>query len=366
MTIPLFDIAAQNRSLGEELDCVLRDTIASSRFIGGEAVARFETDFADYCGVAHCVSCASGTDALEIAMEALGLESGDEVIVPAMTWVSTAEAVARIGCVPVFADVLPDEWTLDPAAVAKAVTPRTRAIVPVHLYGRPARMEALAKLCRDHDLFLIEDCAQAHGATIGSAKVGTFGDASIFSFFPTKNLGALGDGGAMLFRDGEVARRARLIASHGQEERHRHVIIGRNSRLDALNAAVLSIKLPRLEGWIAAKERLARSYREAWQDLPIGCPAPLKSGQHGWHIFAISCDRRDELMAHLDSHGMQTAIHYPTILPEQPAFRPFDPDPAISPVSRGLADTVLSIPIYPELSGAGSEHVIAAVKSFFA
>ena len=366
MTIPLFDIAAQNRSLGEELDRVLNDTIASSRFIGGEDVARFETDFASYCDAAHCVSCSSGTDALEIAMEALGLVSGDEVIVPAMTWVSTAEAVARIGCVPVFADVLPGEWTLDPSAVAKAVTLRTRAIVPVHLYGRPARMEALVDLCRDHDLFLIEDCAQAHGATIGSAKVGTFGDASIFSFFPTKNLGALGDGGAMMFRDGEVARRARLIASHGQEERHRHVMIGRNSRLDALNAAVLSLKLPRLAGWIAAKARLANTYREELRDLPVGCPAPAEDGQHGWHIFAITCDRRDELMAHLGSHGIQTGIHYPTILPEQPAFKPFDPDPAQSPVSRELSRTVLSIPLYPELSGARSEHVIAAVKSFFA
>lgn len=364
MKIPLFDIAAQNRSLGADLDDILRAAIDSGQLIGGEAVSGFERAFGEYLGAGHIVSCGCGTDALEIALEALGLGEGDEVIVPAMTWFATAEAAARIGCTPVFADVIEGEWTLDPVSVERALTPRTRAIVPVHLYGRPARMDALMELAQRHDLFVIEDCAQAHGAMIGEQKLGTIGDAAIFSFFPTKNLGALGDGGAMAFANEEIAHRARLIASHGQEERHRHVLIGRNSRLDALHAAVLSLKLPRLDGWIAAKEQLAATYRDAFANLPLQCPTPFGNGRHGWHLFALVCDRRDALGAHLRESGIQTGVHYPASLPEQPAFA--DAKPRNYPVAYDLARTQLSLPLYPELSREQIDHVIASVRSFFA
>ena len=366
MTVPLFDIRAQHASLGEAFERTVRDAIASGHFIGGEAVAGFERDFAEYLAARHVVSCASGTDALEIALEALGIGPGDEVIVPAMTWVSTAEAVARVGAVPVFADVLPGEWTLDPVAAERAITDRTRAMIPVHLYGRPARIEALTALCRSHGLSLIEDCAQAHGAMVGGAKVGTLGDAAIFSFFPTKNLGTLGDGGAMVFANEVIARRARLIASHGQETRHHHVLIGRNSRLDALHAQVLALKLPHLDDWIAAKGRVAQHYRDAWVDLPLECPPVCQGARHGWHVFAITCEDRDRLRTHCAEQGVETGIHYPAALTGQPAFAPFGADPASSPVAADLARTQVSVPIYPELTDEQVVKVVRAVRTFFA
>lgn len=366
MTIPLFDVAAQNRSLEPHLSEAIEAVLASGHFIGGEAVTAFERDFAQYLGADHVVSCGNGTDALEIVLEALGIGEGDEVIVPAMTWVATAEAAVRIGAVPVFADVIDGEWTLDPAAVKRALTPRTRAVVPVHLYGRPARMDALARLCRERGLLLVEDCAQAHGAMIGEAKLGTLGDAAIFSFFPTKNLGALGDGGAMVVRDGEAAHRARLIATHGQEARHDHRVIGRNSRLDALHACVLSLKLPHLDGWIAAKDRLADRYRRAFADLPLELPGVGAGERHGWHLFAVTCEQRDGLLAHLGKQRIAAGIHYPTAVTDQPAFVPFVADPAAFPVARKLASTQLSVPLYPELSDDRVTRIITAIVSHFA
>jgi dTDP-4-amino-4,6-dideoxygalactose transaminase len=364
MRVPLFDLTAQHAALGRELEQVWRDTLGTSGFVAGEAVAAFQAQLASYLGGGNVVSCGNGTDALEIAMEALGIGEGDEVIVPAMTWISTAEAVARIGARPVFADILPGQWTIDPGRVAEAITPQTRAILPVHLYGRPARMKELRALCDRHDLLVIEDCAQSLGADIAGEKTGTLGDAAIVSFFPTKNIGALGDGGAMVFRDADIARRARLIANHGQSERHHHVLIGRNSRLDALNAAVLSLKLPLLDGWIEAKAGIARLYTNMLADCGLGLPPQAKGARHGWHLYTVTHPDRNALSDHLAARGIASAVHYPTALPEQPAFAPFDPDPSKCPVASRLGQSVLSLPLYPELEESQQAYVIEAVREF--
>ncbi|MEE4200330.1 DegT/DnrJ/EryC1/StrS family aminotransferase [Erythrobacter sp.] len=364
MTISLFGLSQQHAAIADELDRALSELIAESRFIGGETVRQFEAAFAQYLGTDEMVSCGNGTDALEIAMEALGLGEGDEVIVPAMTWISTAEAVVRIGARPVFADILADEWTIDPGAVREAITPRTRAVLPVHLYGRPARLNELRALCEEHGLWLIEDCAQAHGASFAGRKLGAIGDAAIFSFFPTKNLGGFGDGGAMVFANPKHARTARLIANHGQTKRHHHTMVGRNSRLDALNAAVLSIKLPYLDDNTARKHGLAERYCEALQDAGCGLPAPARAGEHGWHLFAVTHEARGALRDHLAQAGIESAVHYPHSLPEQLAFEPMGVDPGAHPQALRLAREVLSIPLHPSLSPDDQQAVIDAVGSF--
>jgi dTDP-4-amino-4,6-dideoxygalactose transaminase len=364
--ISLFDLASTYAAVKSEIDAAIEALLADAQFIGGERVAQFERDFAHYLGADHVVACASGTDALEIALEALGIGPGDEVIVPAITWVATAGAVARVGATPVFADILSGEWTLDPSAVRDAVTGRTKALLPVHLYGRPARMVELGAIASEHDLLLIEDCAQAHGAMLGGEKVGSLGDAAIFSFFPTKNLGCLGDGGAMVLAKEEHAIAARQIASHGQAKRHHHVSIGRNSRLDALQAAVLSIKLVRLDEQIERKRRLAERYVAALEESGYGLPRLDVDGWHGWHLFTVTCDRRDALAAHLAKHDIQTAVHYPASLPAQPAFARVGADPASCPVARDLAATVLSLPLHAALSDVDQDRVIEALRTFAA
>lgn len=362
--IPLFDLASQNARLHREISAAIDEALLTSRFIGGEKVSRFEREFADYLGASHVVSCANGTDALEIALEALGIAEGDEVIVPAMTWVSTGEAVARVGARPVFADILPSEWTLDPQKVKEKLSPQTRAILPVHLYGRSAAMAELRAICDEHRLWLIEDAAQAHGGTFAGARLGSLGDAAIFSFFPTKNLGGLGDGGAMVFASEDHARTARLIATHGQTERHHHTLIGRNSRLDALNAAVLSIKLPHLDEEIEQKSAIAAHYREALGDIVCGLPALDDRSRHAWHLFTLTHERRDALAAHLAHRHIESAVHYPHALPEQPAFARFGTDPADCPVASHLGRTVLSLPCYPGMGPGDQAAVIAAVREF--
>ncbi|WP_420391420.1 DegT/DnrJ/EryC1/StrS family aminotransferase [Acuticoccus sp.] len=364
VTVPLFDLAAQHAALSPALQDATAAVVEGGAFIGGAAVEAFEAAFADYLGAGEVVACANGTDAIEIALEALGIGPGDEVIVPAMTWVASAEAVARVGAVPVFADVVTGEWTLDPASVEAVLTERTRALMPVHLYGRPADMDALTAIAAKHGLVVVEDCAQSHGAMHGGRHTGTLGDAGTFSFFPTKNLGAWGDGGAMAFRDPEVARRARLIAHHGQSARHTHVLVGRNSRLDALHAAVLAVKLPRLDGWVARKEAIAARYREAFADLPLGVPEPARNGRHGWHLFVVDAGAlRDALRDHLAKAGVGTAVHYPAALPDQPCFAPYVRGTDATPVACAMAGTILSLPLTAELTDDQVATVIRAVRS---
>ncbi|MEM9339621.1 MAG: DegT/DnrJ/EryC1/StrS family aminotransferase, partial [Bacteroidota bacterium] len=260
MSIPFVDLNAQYQSIKSEVDHAIASVFETTSFIGGEPVRKFEEDFAQYLGANHCVSCANGTDAIEIALKALGVGPGDEVIVPALTWISTAGAVNNVGAAPVFVDVLADERTIDPSLIVPKITDKTRAILPVHLYGLPARMKEIKAIAVKHKLRIIEDCAQAHGAEIDGHKVGTMGDIATFSFYPSKNLGAYGDAGAIVTNDSELAERCKKLSNHGQLVKHDHQIIGRNSGLDAIQAAVLNVKLSYLDEWTKTRGCIASQY----------------------------------------------------------------------------------------------------------
>ena len=363
--IPLVDLAADHASLEPALTEAWHATLTSSAFIGGEAVEAFEAAFAKTFGHQHVVSCANGTDAIELALEALGVGPGDEVVVPAMTWFSTAEAVATRGATPVCADVDPLTDGLSPATVAPLVTDRTRAVIVVHLYGNPAHPKQLATFCEERGLALVEDCAQAHGARVGERHVGTFGAISTYSFFPSKTLGCLGDGGAVVTQDPALAETIRMLARHGQRARHRHERWGRNSRLDALQARVLSLKLPRLSGWIDLRNRHADRYRALLDDVPgLALPPPaLPDHRHAYYVFAVRAARRDELAAHLRARGIHTAVHYPTPIHHQPAYRGATQQ---LPIAEQLGRQTLSLPLFPALTEQQQDRVAREIKAFYA
>jgi dTDP-4-amino-4,6-dideoxygalactose transaminase len=309
------------------------------------------------------VACANGTDALEILLRAAGIGGGDEVLVPAISWIATSEAVSTCGATPVFVDVLPGEYTIDPDAAASKITSRTAAIIPVHLYGMPARMDTLCALAKRNHLFLLEDCAQAHGATLRDRQVGTFGQAASFSFFPSKNLGAAGDAGGMVTADEGLASRARMIAQHGQTgKKHEHLIEGRNSRMDGLQAAILSAKLKHLPAWTEARRTLAALYRrELFQvvERMQREPAPARSV---FHLFVLEVMQREAVIAGLAAEGIATSVHYPAALPLLPAYARFGLRPGDFPVAAHVTGRILSIPLYPELTVPQQERVVSAVK----
>jgi dTDP-4-amino-4,6-dideoxygalactose transaminase len=364
--IPLVDLVAQYRSIKAEIDNAIAAVVAEAAFVGTSAnrfVRAFEQEFADFAGLTYCVACANGTDSLEILLRAAGIGRGDEVLVPAVSWIATSEAVSTCGATPIFVDILPGEYTIDPQAAAAKITPRTAAIIPVHLYGMPARMDALGELARKNHLFVLEDCAQAHGATLKGQRVGTFGGAASFSFYPGKNLGAWGDAGAMLSADEELARKARMISQHGQTARkHHHLMEGRNSRMDGLQAAVLSVKLKRLAAWTAARRRLADVYRrelsgfvQRMQDAPPG-------GEGVFHLFVVEVFDRETLVRALADRGIGTAVHYPTPLPLLPAYERFGFQPDDFPVATRMTSRILSIPLYPELTDPDQQEVVSAIR----
>ena len=369
--IPLIDLRAQYTSLLPEIENRLLATVRSGRFIGGPEVEAFERAFAEFCGVAQGVACANGTDALELLLDAWGIGPGDEVIVPAMSWISTSEVVATRGAVPVFVDIDPGSHCIDPTGVAAALTPRTRAIIAVHLYGHPADLTALRQLADRHDLYLLEDCAQAHGARWDDQPIATFGHAATFSFFPSKSLGAYGDGGAVVTHDAELAGRVRALANHGMPGvRHVHTLHGRNSRLDALQAAALNVKLPHLRGWIEQKNRLADRYREALQPLAragvLSLPNPHPRAYHGYHLFVIRTARRAALAAYLNEQQIGNTVHYPTALPLHGCYADAGHRPGDFPHAVALSETALSIPLYAELSEPDQDRVIRSLQAFFA
>lgn len=332
-------------------EVVLKDTL-----LGGKAVISFEKDFASYQGQTHAISCANGTDALEIALRGLGIKAGDEVIVPANGWMSAAEAVCLLHARPVFVDNHPDTYTIDPKRIEEKITSRTKAIIPIHLYGLPADMPGISALAQKHQLKVIEDCAQAHGATIGGMKVGNWGDIAAFSFYPTKNLGAIGDAGAMVTADPSLAEVCRQIASHGQITRNKHVRLGRNSRMDTLQAAVLQHKLSFLEAWNARRRVLAARYTDALKGLPIQLPVEKADFHHVYHLYVIQSERRDWLMDALAKMGVGTAKHYPEAVADMPVFRQYKQDD--TPVASKQASQLLSLPLYPELQDDEQSYVI--------
>lgn len=362
--IRFLDLTSQYHSIKPDVDAAIADTIADAAFIGGKALKQFESDFAAFQGAEHCIGVGNGTDSLEIILEAMGLPVGSEVIVPANSFISSSEAVTRSGHQVVFADVDPTTYTLTIDTIAPHVTDRTSAIMLVHLYGYPAPVDAIVSWARTRNIRVIEDSAQAHGAEIREQRIGAIGDAGSFSFYPGKNLGAYGDGGAIVTNDAALAERCRMIANHGRLKKYDHAFEGRNSRLDGLQAAILLAKLPHLDGWIDQRNAIARAYLDGLQNVPgITLPTLPPNGRHAFHLFVIRTDRRDALQAFLAERNIQTGIHYPIALPKLEAY---------NYLGMGNADyfanktdgTLLSLPIGEHLSVEDAATVVDAVKAF--
>ena len=370
MTIPLIDLKAQYATLRPKVDDRVAAVLSSTRFIGGPEVKAFEENFARFAGHPHVVACGNGTDALELLLDAWEIGPGDEVIVPAMSWISTSEIVVTRGATPVFVDIDPETYCLDVALASEAITDKTRAIVAVHLYGHPADLGGLRRLADEHGVYLIEDCAQAHGAKFGDHPIGTVGEAATYSFFPSKSLGAYGDGGAVACSSPSLCTRVRALANHGMPgRRHHHVYHGRNSRLDSLQAAVLNVKLPHLDGWIAAKNRAAERYRAGLKNLDgtvLHLPHPVGEVYHGYHLFVIRTERRDALADYLKENGIATTVHYPTALPLHACYAERGFNAEDYPVAVSLGQTALSLPMFAELTEPQIDYVIHHLQEFFA
>lgn len=363
MKVPFVDLYAQYLTIKKEIDQAIETTIRNSAYIGGQAINHFEAAFAAYLGIGHVVACGNGTDSIEILLQTFGIGEGDEVIVPAISWISTSEAVSSVGATPVFVDVEKDYFTMDAEKLAGAITPKTKAVIPVHLYGQAADMPAIMKIAEAHKLVVIEDCAQAHGAKVAGRIVGTYGHASSFSFYPGKNLGAYGDAGCMATNDPAIADKARMISQHGQKGKHNHIMEGRNSRLDGLQAAILLAKLPYLEKWTEARIANAARYDKYLGDASVVMPAVRPGSRHVYHLYVIRTDDRDALQQKLNSGGVETAIHYPTPLPFLPCYSSGKHRPEDFPVAADYQSKILSIPLFPELQDDCIRYISSIINN---
>jgi len=363
--VPFLDLGLQYQNHRAEIDRAIAEVIESSAFIGGRFVERFEKRFAGFCGAKRAVGVANGTCALFLILQALGIGPDDEVILPANTFIATAEAVSACGARVVFADVDPDSYNLDPASCAAMISPQTKAIIPVHLYGQPADMEAFLQLARPRGIAVIEDAAQAHGAIYRGQKVGGLGIAAGFSFYPGKNLGAYGDAGAIVTNDEALADRIAMLRDHGRKAKYLHEIPAYNMRMDGLQGAILDVKLNYLPAWNQARQQIARRYAEQLHQVPgLILPKTFKDREHVFHLFVIQVDRRDQLQPWLKERGIETGIHYPVPLHLQPAYLlPGSPPPRL-PVSERLAERILSLPIYPEMKPEQAQWVVEAITEF--
>jgi dTDP-4-amino-4,6-dideoxygalactose transaminase len=339
-----------------EIDAAIDNVLTNGRYILGPEVEAFEKEFAEYCGVKHAVGVGSGTEALHIALAAMGITNGVEVITTAHTAVATASAIRLCGATPVFVDIDPKTWTLDPRLIEEAITPKTKAIVPVHIYGQPADLAPILAL----GVPVLEDCAQAHGAKYGGRRVGSMGVLGAFSFYPTKNLGAIGDGGAVVTDSDDLAHRMRLLREYGWAERYISSSDGWNSRLDELQAAILRVKLRHLDDDNARRRAIAKKYDEALAGSNVITPAKRDDVEHVYHLYVVTTDRRDELQQHLRDRGIGALVHYPVAVHKQPAYATNDSLPNTERAAR----TVLSLPMYPELTDDDQEQVIRAVQEF--
>ena len=386
MNVPPFSLSQQIKDLGSDLEEAVLAGLRSGQYIGGAQVKAFEESFASYVGCEHAVGCNSGTDALVLALRALGIGEGDEVITCSFSFFATAEAISCVGATPVFVDVDPNTCLIDLSLIEAAITERTKALIPVHLFGRPVEMGQVMAIAKQHDLRVIEDCAQATGAMWGEQPVGSIGDVGCFSFFPTKNLGAAGDGGAATTNDPQLAQTMRELAVHGMPKRYLHTALGYNSRLDALQAAVLNVKLPRLRGWIEKRKAIAKRYRELLSDIP-GIKIPSEDEGHSWNQFVIQInnqsagqnasrassndsaeaksEHRDWLKSSLAEEGVNTIIYYPIPIHRQPAYAALGLNEGSLPETEQLCNNVLSLPIFPELSEIEQQHVISSLRKLY-
>jgi dTDP-4-amino-4,6-dideoxygalactose transaminase len=360
--LPFLDLGAQYASIRHEVLEAIREVAESTSYVLGPKVSAFEDDFAAYVGAKHCVGVNSGTSALHLALICAGVGPGDEVVTVPMTFIATSWAISYVGAEPVFVDVNPVTYTMDVRQVQKRITRRTRAIVPVHLYGQPSELEPLVELGRRHGVPIVEDAAQAHGASYRGRPVGTLGLCGCYSFYPGKNLGAYGEAGAIVTDDSEIAQRLRALRDHAQSRRYHHAELGFNYRMDAFQGAILGIKLKHLESWTEARRRLADRYRERLSHLPLKLPTEAAGRRHVWHLFVVLHPRRDAIRRELEARGIPTGLHYPVPVHLQDAYAHLDHREGDFPIAERVARDCLSLPLYPEMTDAQQDRVIRALN----
>ncbi|MCJ8166397.1 DegT/DnrJ/EryC1/StrS family aminotransferase [Pontibacter sp. E15-1] len=364
--IPFVDLRAQYLTIKGSVDAAIAEVLHETSFIGGKHVKEFEKNFAELYGVNHCISCANGTDAIYIVLKMLGVGPGDEVITTACSWISTSETISQAGAKPVFVDIEPDYFTIDPARIEEKITKKTKAIIPVHLYGQMAQMDIICDIADRHGLHVIEDCAQSHFSELNLRRAGTYGIASTFSFYPGKNLGAYGDAGCILTNDEQLALNCRMYANHGALVKHQHQMEGINSRLDGLQAAILNAKLSYILEWTEKRNMVSGWYLKSLKGVKqVALPVIRPNAMHSFHLFVIRAERREELIKYLSENGVETAIHYPVPLPFMEAYNYLCHTLEDFPVSRDYQSSILSLPIYPEISEEQVTYVCGLIKLFY-
>lgn len=365
MKIPLLDLRSQYNSIKTEIDTAINGILQTQHFVLGEEVGRLEGEIASYCNVKYGVGVASGTDALLLSLKALGVKRGDEVITTPLTFIATGEAISNLGAKPVFVDVDKMTYNIDPSLIESKITEKTKAILPVHLYGQCADMDPILKLARKHNLRVVEDCAQAIGASYKGRKAGSMGDAGGMSFFPSKNLGAFGDGGMVITNDKEIADKIKILRVHGSSRRNYHDILGYNSRLDNLQAAILRVKLRFLDSWIKIRQELARLYDSLLSGLDIITPFVPEYNKHTYHLYIAASPYREKLLEHLVSSGIEARVYYPVPLHLQKCYLNLGCKKGDLPASEWAAENTLAIPLYPELKREGVEMVVKSIRKFY-
>lgn len=363
MSIPLVDLKAQYDSIRPDIDAAIQRVIDATAFIMGPEVTAFEQAFAAYCGAKHAIGVSSGTAALFLNLIGYGIGPGDEVITTPFTFFATGEAISQAGARPVFVDIDPHTYNLDPALIEAAITPYTRAIMPVHLYGQPAHMEPINAIAQAHGLKVIEDAAQAHGSRYNGQRAGSLADAACFSFYPSKNLGCYGDGGAVVTDDDKLAERVRLLRDHGRTSKYEHSELGYGHRLDGIQAAILAAKLPHLDAWNGSRRQRAARYAELLADTPIVTPAHLPQTEPVYHCYVVRVPEREAILKQLQAAGIGVGVHYPIPLHLQPAYRHLELERGSYPLSEQAAEQVITLPIYAEMSDEQQDEVVAAIKA---
>jgi len=366
MKVPFVDLKAQYRNIKKEIDRAIKEVVAETAFVRGVYVETFEEQYSQAYGVSNCITCGNGTDAIYIALKALGIGEGDEVITTALSWISSSQTISQAGARVVFADIQPDFFTIDPIQIEKKITSKTKAIIPVHIYGQPADMDLIMDIAEQYNLYVIEDCAQAHFATYKQKLIGTFGHAGTFSFYPGKNLGAYGDAGAIISSDDDFSLRARMFANHGSIVKHRHELEGINSRMDGIQAAILSVKLKYIHEWNEARVRHADWYTQILSDnSEVSVPNRRLDSSHVYHLYVIRSQMREALRDRLKNAGVETAIHYPVSLPFLNAYKYLGHTASEFPVAYRYQDEILSLPMYPEMTKEMSDFVLQEISEFF-
>ena len=363
--IPAEDLTRQFEQIGDEVRAAIERVLPGGRYVLGPELIAFEQEYAAFCGTPYAIGISNGTDALQLALAACGIGPGDEVITVPNTYIATVFAITYQGALPVIVDVLPDTYNMNPDLLEAAITERTRAIMPVHMYGQPCDMQPIMAIARKHELRVIEDVAHAHGAYYQGALAGSFGDLGCFSFYPKKTFGALGDAGAIVTSDAELNDRVRQLRYMGQKVKHYHEMIGYQKRMDEIQAAILRVKLPYLRDWLARRQQIAACYDELLADLPIVTPYVAPERTHSYYLYTILAPRRDELFEYLAQRGIGSQVIYPVLVPDQGAYRDQPLRSGSIPVARSLVSQILSLPMFPELRDDEIERVAAAIRAFY-